>query len=87
MLALEHTLRPVSRLEVNTVESGYGGVAGAFRYEAAMATGGISLLPTVRAVDRSAFTAPVKTGCYRRIADGPDRQARRVADMLERALP
>ena len=56
MLALERRLRPVSQLEVDTVESGCYGVAGAFRYwaakdETAMATGGLNLPPTVRAAD------------------------------------
>lgn len=84
MLAVDHTLRPVFRLEVNTVESGCGGVAGAFRYEVAMAIGGPSLL---RAVNRNAFIAPGRTGCGRRISDGWDRQARYPVDMLEQALP
>ncbi|MCY4548058.1 MAG: hypothetical protein OXC28_06805 [Defluviicoccus sp.] len=46
----------MSRLEVDTVELGCYGVAGAFRYQAAngetaMATGGQYLLPAVRAAD------------------------------------
>ena len=54
MLALERRLRPVSRLEVDTVELGCYGVAGAFRYQAAngetaMATGGPDFAPAVRA--------------------------------------
>ena len=84
MLALDHTLRPVPRLEVNTVESGCSGVAGAFRYEAAMATGGPNL---PQAVNRNAFIAPGKTDCRHRIVDRPDRQARHAADVLEQALP
>ena len=83
MLAPEHTLRRMSQLEVNTVESGCGGKAGAFRYEAAMATGGLNLRPA----DRSAFIVPDRTSCYRRIADGPGRQTWRAADMLEQAFP
>ena len=57
---------------------------GAFRYEAAMATGGPNLL---QAVNRNAFIAPGMTGCRRRIVDRPDRQARHAADVLEQALP
>ena len=83
MLALEHTLRRMSQLEVNTVESGCGGKAGAFRYEAAMATGGLNLLPA----DRSAFIVPDRTSCRQQIADGPDPQTWHAADVLEQALP
>lgn len=72
------------QLEVNTVESGCGGEAVAFRYEVAMAIGGPSLL---QAVNRNAFIAPGGTGCGRRISDGSDRQARYPVDMLEQALP
>ena len=43
MLALERGLRPAPRLEIDTVESSRCGVAGAFRYEAAMATGWLNL--------------------------------------------
>lgn len=57
---------------------------GAFRYEAAMATGGPNLL---QAVTRNAFIAPGMTGCRHRIVDRPDRQARHAADVLEQALP
>ena len=87
MLTLDHTLRPVprlARLEANTVESGCSGVAGAFRYEVAMAIGGPSLL---RAVDRNAFIAASRLRYRRRIADGPGRRARHTADMLEQAPP
>ena len=87
MLTLDHTLRPVpwlARFEANTFESGCSGVAGAFRYEAAMATAGSSLL---RPMDRNTFIAPGRPGYCRRIADGPGRQVRHAADMLEQAPP
>ena len=89
MLALEHSLRRMPQLEVNTVESGCGGMAGAFRYEAAMAVGGLSLVPAVRAVraaDRNAFIVPNRTSSCRRIADGPGRRTWYAADVLEQAL-
>ncbi len=87
MLAAEHTLRRVPQLEVNTVESGCGGATGAFRYEAAMAIGGLNLRPAVRAADRNASVFPDRTSNCRRIADGPGRQKWHAADVLEQALP
>ena len=87
MLAPEHTLRRVFQLEVNTVESGCGGATGALRYEAAMAIGGLNLLPAVWAADRNAFIVPDRTSSRRRIVNGPGRQTRYAADVLEQALP
>lgn len=63
MLAPGHTLRPMPRVEVDTVESSRRGVAGACRYEAAndetaMATGGPNPPPAVRAADLPERTLP-----------------------------
>ena len=51
MLTFTRTLRPVPQLEVDSVESSCRGVAGAFRYEAAMATGGPDFLMTADVPD------------------------------------
>ena len=92
MPALERTLRLVPELEVETVESSCCGMAGAFGYEAAhyetsMAMGELNLLPAVRATDRKTIIVAGGTSCRHQIADGTDRQAWHVANVLEQALP
>ena len=92
MPALERTLRLVPGLEVETVASSCCGMAGAFGYEAAnyetsMAMGELDLLPAVRAADRDTIIVAGGTSCRHQIADGTDRRARHVANVLEQALP
>ena len=91
MPALESTLRLVPDLEVDTVASSCCGMAGAFGYEAAhyetsMAMGELSLLPAVRAADRSTIIVAGGTSCRHQIADGTARRAHHVATVLEQAL-
>lgn len=87
MLAPEPTLRPVPQLEVDTVESSCRGMAGGFRYEEAMATGGPNLPPAVQAADRNALIVAGGTRCRHRIADESTRRARHAVIVLEQALP
>ena len=84
MLALDHTLRPVPRLEVNTVESGCNGVAGRLPVRG---SDGDRWAKSPAGSELEAFIAPGMTGCRHRIVDRPDRQARHAADVLEQALP
>jgi len=85
------TLRLVPGLEVETVESGCCGMAGAFGYEAAhyrlsMKIGELDLLPAVRALEAEALIVADGTSCRHQIRDGTGREALHAARVLERAL-
>jgi len=51
-----------------------------------MAMGELSLLPAVRKADPDTLVVADGTSCRHQIADGADRQAIHVAQVLERAL-
>jgi Fe-S oxidoreductase len=66
-------------------------MAGSFGYEAehyetSIAMAEISLLPAVRTADAGTLVVADGTSCRHQIADGADRQAVHVAQVLERAL-
>ncbi len=88
---VEKTLRLVPGLEVETVDSGCCGMAGAFGYGAetydiSMRMGEAALLPAVRAAGGDTIIVADGTSCRQQIADGAGRGAIHVARVLEQAL-
>ena len=88
---VERALRLVPGLEVDVVESGCCGMAGAFGYEAehfdlSMKMGEDGLLAAVRAAPDEWTLAADGTSCRQQIADGCGRRALHVARILASAL-
>ncbi len=92
MSAVQEVLSLVPDLAVTPIESSCCGMAGSFGYEAehyetSIAMAELSLLPAVRKADAGTLVVADGTSCRHQIADGSDRQAIHVAQVLERALP
>jgi Fe-S oxidoreductase len=84
-------LRLVPGLEVQVIDSGCCGMAGAFGYEAehyevSMRMAERTLLPAVRAAPTDTLIVADGTSCRHQIADGAKRTALHVARILESAL-
>ena len=91
MGAVETVLGLVPGLEVETVESGCCGMAGAFGYGVethamSMKMGELSLLPAVRAADKGTLVVADGTSCRHQIKDGAGREALHAARILQDAL-
>jgi len=91
MSAVQEALALVPDLVVMPIESSCCGMAGSFGYEAehyetSIAMAELSLLPAVRKADAGTLVVADGTSCRHQIADGSDRQAIHVAQVLERAL-
>jgi Fe-S oxidoreductase len=91
MSAVQEALALVPELSVSVIESSCCGMAGSFGYEAehfetSVAMAELSLLPAVRKADANALIVADGTSCRHQIADGSDRQAVHVAEVLARAL-
>jgi FAD/FMN-containing dehydrogenase/Fe-S oxidoreductase len=91
MGAVEKVLAMVPELDVETVESGCCGMAGAFGYdvdnvEISKRMGELDLLPAVRAAADETIIVADGTSCRHQISDGAGRRAEHVASVLERAL-
>ncbi len=91
MAAVERTLALVPGLEVETLEAGCCGMAGAFGYQAehyrlSMAMAELELLPALRAAPRGTLVVADGTSCRHQIRDGCGREARHVAEVLAAAL-
>ena len=91
MSAVQEALALVPDLAVTPIESSCCGMAGSFGYEAehyetSIAMAELSLLPAVRTADAGTLVVADGTSCRHQIADGADRQAIHVAQVLERAL-
>ncbi len=91
MGAVEHVLRLVPELNVQTIESSCCGMAGSFGYEAehyeiSMKMGELSLLPAVRKAAPDTLIVADGTSCRHQIEHGAGRQAIHVARVLEQAL-
>ena len=91
MGAVERTLGLVPDLEIDVVESGCCGMAGAFGYEAehfdlSMKMGELGVLPAVRAAGDDVVIVADGTSCRQQIRDGTGRRAMHVARVLESAL-
>jgi len=91
MSAVQEALSLVPELAVNTIESSCCGMAGSFGYEAehydtSIAMAELSLMPAVRNADADTLIVADGTSCRHQIADGSDRQAMHVAEVLAQAL-
>ncbi len=91
MSAVQEALSLVPDLAVSAIESSCCGMAGSFGYEAehydtSIAMAELSLLPAVRKASADALVVADGTSCRHQIADGANRQAIHVAQVLERAL-
>ncbi len=89
--AVQQALALVPGLEVQTIEAGCCGMAGAFGYEAehhelSLRMGELGLLPAVRAAPAAAWIAADGTSCRQQIRDGAGREAQHVARVLAAAL-
>ena len=89
--AAADALRLIPGIEVEGVESGCCGMAGAFGHEAehfnvSMRMGELSLLPAVRAAPPDTRIVAGGTSCRRQIADGAARRAFHPAEALAEAL-
>ena len=92
MGAVEKVLRLVPELKVTTIESSCCGMAGSFGYEAehyavSMKMAEAALLPAVRAAAAEVLLVADGTSCRHQIADGAQREAVHVAQVLATALP
>jgi FAD/FMN-containing dehydrogenase/Fe-S oxidoreductase len=90
MSAVQEVLALVPDLAVKPIESSCCGMAGSFgyeaeHYEASVAMAELSLLPAIRQ-DKDALVVADGTSCRHQIADGADRYAVHVAQVLDRAL-
>jgi len=91
MNALQQTLALIPELEVEVIDSGCCGMAGAFGYEAdhyelSMKMAELDLLPAVRAAADDTLLVANGTSCRHQIEDGAGRTARHIACLLEEAL-
>jgi Fe-S oxidoreductase len=91
MSAVQEVLSLVPELTVSVIESSCCGMAGSFGYEAehyatSIAMAELSLLPAVRKADAETLIVADGTSCRHQIADGSNRQAVHVAEVLARAL-
>ena len=91
MSAVQEALALVPDLAVKPIDSSCCGMAGSFGYEAehyaaSIAMAELSLLPAVRQADSGALVVADGTSCRHQIADGANRHALHVAQVLDRAL-
>jgi FAD/FMN-containing dehydrogenase/Fe-S oxidoreductase len=89
--AVQETLSLVPDLKVGLIESSCCGMAGSFGYEvehydASLAMAELALLPAVMKAEADTLIVADGTSCRHQIADGANRQAIHVAEVLERAL-
>jgi Fe-S oxidoreductase len=88
---VEDVLRWIPAVEVELMDSGCCGMAGAFGYEAehyevSMKIGELDLLPKVRSLHMDTLIVADGFSCRHQIRDGAARSASHVASVLERAL-
>ena len=91
MSAVQEVLALVPDLAVKPIESSCCGMAGSFGYEAehydvSVAMAELSLLPAIRKADADTLVVADGTCCRHQIADGANRHALHVAQVLDRAL-
>ena len=92
MSAMQQTLGLIPQLEVEVIDSGCCGMAGAFGYEAghfevSMQMAELDLLPAVRGADGDTLVIANGTSCRHQIRDGAQRASRHIACVLQDALP
>jgi len=91
MSAMQQALALVPDLEVEVIDSGCCGMAGAFGYEAShfeisMKMAELSLLPAVRAANPDTLVIANGTSCRHQIYDGAQRESLHLACVLQSAL-
>jgi FAD/FMN-containing dehydrogenase/Fe-S oxidoreductase len=91
MSAMQQTLQLIPDLEVEVIDSGCCGMAGAFGYEAShyelsMKMAELELLPAVRAAADDTMLVANGTSCRHQIEDGAQQSARHIACVLQDAL-
>jgi Fe-S oxidoreductase len=91
MQAVNDVLNMIPELEVETIQSGCCGMAGAFGYEAkhvdiSREMAELSLLPAVRGAGDKTVIVADGTSCRHQIKDGTQREALHVARVLADAL-
>jgi Fe-S oxidoreductase len=91
MGAMQQALQLIPQLEVEIIDSGCCGMAGAFGYEAghydlSMKMAELDLLPAVRAAANDTLLVANGTSCRHQIEDGAARGARHIACVLQDAL-
>ncbi|HZR90758.1 MAG TPA: FAD-linked oxidase C-terminal domain-containing protein [Bradyrhizobium sp.] len=88
---VSEVLRLVPELKVETIESSCCGMAGAFgygadTYDASLQMAEAALLPAVRRADHTTLIVADGTSCRHQIADGAQRNALHVAQVLAMSL-
>ena len=91
MAAMRQTLALIPQLEVEVIDSGCCGMAGAFGYEAdhyqiSMKMAELSLLPKLRATGNDTLIITNGTSCRHQIRDGAQRESLHIARVLQAAL-
>ena len=91
MSAMQQVLALIPGLDVEVIDSGCCGMAGAFGYEAghfevSMKMAELSLLPAVRAVEHDTLVIANGTSCRHQIYDGAQRESLHLACILQSAL-
>jgi Fe-S oxidoreductase len=91
MNAMQQTLALIPELEVEVIDSGCCGMAGAFGYEAShfdlsMQMAELDLLPAVRSADADTLIIANGSSCRHQIDSGAQRGARHIASVLRDAL-
>jgi len=89
--AVDRMLARLPNVDVEAIESGCCGMAGAFgyhaeHYETSMAIGELDLLPQLRAARRESRIVADGTSCRAQIADGTGREAIHAAILLAEGL-
>ncbi|CAN5893508.1 FAD-binding and (Fe-S)-binding domain-containing protein [soil metagenome] len=91
MSAVQEALALVPELAVTPIDSSCCGMAGSFGYEAehydtSIAMAELSLMPAIRKADADTLIVADGTSCRHQIADGSNREAIHVAEVLAQAL-
>jgi len=91
MAAMRQTLALIPQLEVEVIDSGCCGMAGAFGYEAdhyqvSMKMAELSLLPKLRAAGNDTLIITNGTSCRHQIRHGAQRESLHIARVLQTAL-
>jgi len=91
MAAMRQTLALIPGLEIEVIDSGCCGMAGAFgfeasHYEVSIKMAELSLLPAVRAASDDTLVIANGTSCRHQILDGAQRQSLHIACVLQAAL-
>lgn len=91
MTAMQQTLALIPELDVEIIDSGCCGMAGAFgyetdHYEVSMKMGELDLLPAVRQAADDTLLIANGTSCRHQILDGAQRRSQHIACVLRDAL-